>query len=331
MSISSLNNLRKIPKLHEMSRYDSPRSTDSIYKQWQRQNEIIAGYNSLIDTVNQLSRELQSFRLNTSVDFEFFPFKIYTVTDQFRPSYDIAQYTSSINWRTVRVRGGLVLTQTVSTSSFVYGTDTMQNYAYYNYFPTSSVGYYDYQVPSNTSNYWFWIEQLTASLNGTPYQLRQAADPRVSSSLNPNPWIDFPTVDTITSGSSGSFTRIPIGYCDTLTSGSQNTMYIRQFLTTDVLTSGGSGSVSSGSASPYKRYYSSTATYNFGDMVILPTTTAAGFYICAATGSIVGIPPTFPTPETLGSGSNYWDPIAGGNIPYFVCGGITSYVNTFQQ
>jgi len=193
-------------------------------------------------------------------DFEFFPFQIYTLSDQFRP----AGFTD--NWHTVRVRGGFVMTNLVATSSYVNGTDGFWNYAESNNFSNQNssnqivTASYDITVPSSSYGpMWFWIEKTNPGPTET-YNLRYSVTPTSVSSGNPNPWATFP---------SASANYIPVGYCDAYSSASQYTLLTRQLLYSDVLLSGGSsgGGTSANhnrglwSASPPQPYYTFDQVY----------------------------------------------------------------------
>jgi hypothetical protein len=162
--------------------------------------------------------------------FELFPFKIHTLPDIFRGGEDV----NSTNWCTVRVRGGFVWTTTVSTSSYVNGTDMMQNVAYRDIYavPSSS---WDITLPTGSAQNptYFWIEVNTSISGSSPsssYWLRYGNNPVSSSVGNPTPWTSFPNQ---------SSNYIPIGYVDCYTSSSVKQAIIRQVLETDVLSSGG--------------------------------------------------------------------------------------------
>lgn len=218
---------------HEKSSLRSDRDSDSVNKLWYKLSETIKLANNLSQISNQQNRDIKRLGERHVTDFDFFPFEIYTVPYVFRPDTDTAQYTSSINWRTVRVRGGFWLSNTVSTASLINGTDGMQNYAYNN-FLANNVGPYDIQVPAYTPQYWFWVENSASLMpaNNQPpltasYWLRSSATPQTpDNAYNPNGWINFPTA---------SNSYVPVGYVDTNTSGSQNIAYVRQFLNGDIL------------------------------------------------------------------------------------------------
>lgn len=322
MNISTLSPLTNLPKPHEMSSLRSPRDADSIYKLWQKLYQVVERDNKISQLMNQMSREFKRLEGQDVVDFEFFPFKIYTVPTIFRPQTDQAQYTSSINWRTVRVRGGLVLTTLVTTGSYVNGTDGMQNYAYYNYLPANSVGSYDIQVPANTPQYWFWIETSGSYSVGSPspYYLRYSSTPQTpDSSGNPNGWSGFPS----TTNNLGS-PNLVIGYVDTYTSSSQNHAYVRQILDTDVLAAGTNIS----SSNWFKGTYNSLVTYYPGDGVQLFTGGNAGTWISIATSSIVGMAPIFPIP--VPPSSSYWANISLGIQAQSTCVAGTTKTQYFN-
>lgn len=294
MDISNLSPITYIPKPTEASALRSPRDRDSVYKLWQFVHKSVERCNQLSEIVKQQNRDIKRLQDRRVLDFDFFPFKLYNVPDQFRPQVDTMQYTASANWRTFRVRGGLVLTQFVSTGSFVNGTDGMQNYSYYNFYPGTSpatVGTYDIQVPLNTSQYWFWIEQTgsfsNAALSGSPYYLRYGSNPATASAPgNPNGWINFPSASVSTSGS-----YFPIGYVDTATSGSQNYAFVRQMQVGDVLSSG----TNSGSIVGWQwvGQYNGSSLYSYQNVTIVQSGANQGMYVnISPTGSLGAMPST---------------------------------------
>ena len=292
---STFSPLLKVPSPTEFSSLRNPRDKDSVVSLWKHVSEIAQMSNKHSQILNQQSRDIKKIGQRRTLDLDLFPFEIYTLPQEFRPTIDQAQYTSSINWRTVRVRSGLILNSLVSTGSFVNGTDGMQNFAYYNFLPSSSqaqVGPCDIQVPINTPQYWFWIEE-SGSLNSTnpsPYFLRYSSTPGTADSGpiigNPNGWMNWPTA---------SNSYIPIGYVDTNTSGSQNIAYVRQFLNSDYLSSNASGSNGSVSAFTVDLEYPDFVVS--GDTLIAKPDELQGF---------VGVTTinTFPVSFTGGGGSN---------------------------
>ena len=236
MDLSNQVSLISLPKSHEMSSLDSMRSSDSIYKQWSKISELSSGHNSLIQVINQMTRDIKRLSDRLTIGLGFFPFKIYTVPNFFRPTTDQLQYTASANWRTVRVRGGYVFADYISTQSYVQGTDGMELYTDLSTLPSSSVGYYDIQVPESQSMFWFFIEQSGSKTSvSSSYYLRYAATTPASYSAigNPHPWVSFPSASFGTS----SYQYYPIGWCDSNTSGSTNNLLIRQIQRTDIVTS----------------------------------------------------------------------------------------------
>ncbi len=217
--------------MHEASGYKSPREADSIQHTWKYINRTIDGVNTNVQNINQLNRDLQKLAERDKLDFELYPFKIYVVPTLFRSGGDVTQFTN--NWRTVRVRGGFVLNNIVSTSSYVNGCDGFQNYPYSNAYGSASIvtSSIDYTIPVTQSMYWFWIENTTGS-----YNLRYGANPVSSSLGNPTPWVGFP---------SASANYIPIGWVDSRSSASINQLVIRQFLTSDIISTGGAAVTSS--------------------------------------------------------------------------------------
>jgi hypothetical protein len=219
------NNPKWAPR--EFSRLRSARDRGSPGTNWKPQQEYAAQINSLTEFCKVIWHEISKIRESKSTRLDMHPFRIYTVNPSFRYAVD----TSGSFWRTVKVRGGCVLTEKVSTGSIVWGTD-MNNYPDNSDYP-NPVNKYDIEVPASQSQYWFWIETHSASLGaGTgSYILRYASDPKVDGPANPIPWDTFP---------SASATHIPIGFCDTLTSGSRNQLITRQYQRTDVVSTGGS-------------------------------------------------------------------------------------------
>ena len=255
MNNSTLTPLAVLPHPQEGSTLRSSREPDSTFKLWSYIRDLALRSNKNAQSIQQMSRDIKEIGNRNTSDFDLFPFKIYTLPTVFRPQSDSGNYTSSINWRTVRVRGGLILTDTIATSSFVNGTDMMQNYSYYNMYPPQNIASFDIKVPSGSLHYWFWIEKLTNPISGSSYILRHSNDPLSASfNNNPNTWIGFPTANS---------NYIPIGYVDTLTSASINRAYVRQMLTNDVISSGG------GSGLTYAGIWNTTASYTPNQIVLI--------------------------------------------------------------
>jgi len=317
MNISTSTQITPLPKAHEASALRPKRDSDNIQTLWKKLNEAIISQNKSNQLINQLSREFKKLKERGTMDFGFFPFEIYTLPVEFRPTGDIAQYTASINWRTVRIRGGLVLTETVSTGSFVWGTDMMQNYSYDSILPPSNVGTYDIQVPQNTPQYWFWIENSgSANISGSSqYYLRYSADPTMADDIgNPVPWATFP---------SASSNYIPIGYVDTATSGSINVIYSRQFVNSDIILQGGASSGSQGIR--WSEYTPSASYTKFVDFVRLADGSQnAGTYLCGVTVSSSINPPVLPEPV----GTVYWIFFAQGTQNVTDCQGNSIIISS---
>lgn len=240
--------------------------------------------------------------------------------DAFRPLSDLGPYTSSANWRTFRVRGGLVCNNQVSSGSFVNGTDLFQNYSDYNFLSPQPVANFDIQVPLNSPEFFFWIENSGSAIPpSSSYFLRYGDDPTSTSVGNPSPWTQFP---------SASVNYIPIGWVDTATSGSTNTAYVKQLLRSDVLNSSATGSAGSSSIVPnwfYGIYNPSLAgTYPAGAGVYVGDGSInGGFYVRTTALPTGDTPdPVYPPPfATSGSGQTYWFPLASGFNEYTTCQG----------
>src|SRR5579863_2470569 len=117
MNPSQFNQIIQIPKLHEGSVYKSQREPESIYRMWQYINEIVDAENKSSRDIAQLNREMKRILDRNKIGFELYPFKIYVLPDVFRGTTVV----NDTNWRTVRVRGGYVLTEKVTTGSIVNG------------------------------------------------------------------------------------------------------------------------------------------------------------------------------------------------------------------
>ena len=230
MNISSFNTLKNLPQTHEFSKQRNPRDDGSVQTLWKKVGEVIESSNRQAQFNNQIARDIKRLTERKSLDLDLFPFALYTLPDELRPSTDSVYYTSSINWRTVRCRGGLVLTSLISTSSFVNGTDRCENFAYSSNVPLT-VGSYDIQVPLSQSNYYFWIENSGSVPTPTTssFYLRYGSNPTgsIGNDNNPNPWTSWP---------SASSTHWIVGWCDTVSSASVNNMIVRQIQTTDITT-----------------------------------------------------------------------------------------------
>jgi len=223
---------------------------------WGKVNNCVNAINKANSNINQLNRDFQSIEnFRNKLGFDLFPFKIYILPDIYRGGN-----LNNTSWQTVRVRGGFVLIDNVSTSSYVNGTDMFQNYAYANTYPSASYGLTaSYDITLSTSQSlnptWFWIEKnqtISGSSPSSSYWLRYGNNPTSSSLGNPTPWVSFPTANS---------NYIPIGTVDCYTSQSQNQALIRQFLTTDVLLSGG------GAINYY--FYNESASYNKDDFIFV--------------------------------------------------------------
>jgi hypothetical protein len=171
-----------------------------------------------------------------TLDLDFYPFKIYSLADEFRGPDLYSPYILSNNWTTFRIRNGAVLTSQVNiTGSSVAGTD---KYVYpdINTFYLGWVPGVDIVVPTGSNQYYVWIESLTGSyaVSGSSYVIQYATSSQVQSTYVQTPWVTFPSASSI---------HIPIGYIDNVSSASIQRPFVRQYLRTDVLyAGGGSGS-----------------------------------------------------------------------------------------
>lgn len=250
MQSSRLSNIKLVPAVHEQSNLHSPREPGSMQHLWKFINDISHVVNGHSDNINQAAREIEKVGGRNKFGFDLYPFKIYILPDAFRGGY------GPDNWRTVRVRGGFVFTDTIATASYVQGTDLFQNYAYANNYPLSAS--YDILIPTGSTNnpVWVWIEKSTS---GSPpvgekynYYLRYGNNPISSSLGNPAPWTTFPAQNS---------NYIPVGLVDGFSSASIFQLNIRQFLTNDVLSSGGSNNLIT--------TYNESSSYNVGDGVVV--------------------------------------------------------------
>jgi hypothetical protein len=276
-TLPTLTPIPTLPVLHETSQLISPRESNGVFALWRWINVLINRTNVLTQNTSQIVKSIKGLNSEPNVDYKLHPFAIYNLPDVFRTGDNQVDYDT--NWRTVRVRGGYVLTTLVSTGSFVIGTDLQQAYPYQNYYPstssfsgsgTSSYSPYDVTIPVNTPEYWFWI-----NTNSGSYTLSHGATP--ATPVSGGAWSNYPSAST---------TNIPIGYVDTNISASINLAYVRQFLTTDVLASGGSSTTSSISTGMNPRgIWQSGTTYNINDFVQLGTAPAANWYVCTFAGN----------------------------------------------
>jgi hypothetical protein len=220
----------------------SPRESDSVNKVWKHITQIGQVVNGHSSNISTLALSVKRIGERNKLGYDLYPFKIYVLPDQFR-GFD------PDGWHKVRVRGGFVFTDNVTTSSYVLGTDMFQNYAYQNTFPMTAS--YDITLPtdSNSNPIWFWIEK-TPSASVSSYNLRYGNNPIVSSLGNPTPWSTFPAQNAA---------YIPVGLVDAYTSASSYQLLIRQFLETDVLSSGGAGLI-------WKGEYTESSSYAVNDV-----------------------------------------------------------------
>jgi len=229
MNISTLAPIKNLSKPSEMSPLRSPRDNDSLYKQWSYIAEIANNDNKIIQTVNQIIRELNRFESSLGQDFGFEPFQIYNSLQVFSTAS-----APDPAWRNAQVRGGYVYINNFNnTNSYVNGTDRMEQYAYNNILPNPPY-YNTYTVPTNTPNYYFWVENsgslsYSASIAGSSsFYLRASATPQTPDGLyNPNGWQGWP--------SSSSGTYFLLGWCDTSSSADKYLMRIRQVQVGDIL------------------------------------------------------------------------------------------------
>ena len=229
MNLSSTN-ITSLSVIHEQTSTNSNiRDKDSILQQWKKINELVKGYNSLIMINGQLSRKIQEITERKVLDYGFYPFKIYNLIDDFRPNNGVNGYDNTVNWRTVRVRGGYVYQGNYnSASAYVNGTDRMEGIAcQYSYFNTSSYdSTIDFVVPTGSSQYYFWINQSGShSVSSSNFYICCGNYPQSASITNPLPWTSFPTA---------SATNWLIGWADTNSSGSINNMLTHNVLRSDV-------------------------------------------------------------------------------------------------
>lgn len=226
---------------------------------WQYLNQVVDAENKSTRDIAQLNRDIKRILDSNKLGFELYPFKIYVLPDVFRGTTT----PSATNWRTVRVRGGYVLTEQVATGSIVNGCDGFQEYAYANTVDNYTTGS-DILVDANTF-WWFWIEETSSSY----YNLRYGSNPTASSVGNPNPWTGFPTADA---------QHIPIGYVDSATSASQNQLLIRNLIDSDVVIKGG-GSIS-------WQYWNYSGSFPQGTIVYVdPNATYPGLSFYPTSGS----------------------------------------------
>ena len=204
----------------------SPRDSETIYNAWKRENEIVKGYNQVIQIVNQMTREIKRLEGRRTQDFDLFPFKLYNLPDEFQ-----VNSFSPDNWHTINVRGGYVFVNQINTgSTFVNGTDRMESVAYQNILSSPPYTAGQYVVPTGSNQYWFWVETSGSTISGSPYFLRASSTPQTSDAYyNPNGWTSWP------SASEGEYI---IGYVDTVSQAASNFSVIRQFQHSDILSAG---------------------------------------------------------------------------------------------
>ena len=226
---------KRVEKVSEYSPLASPKERNSPWQMRKTFNQFADQINNHTQQIKQTQRDTQRSNnpnIKRLSSFDFFPFKIYTIADVFRPQ-NSGSYTTGSNWQTVRIRNGQVLTSFVNyTSSFVYGTDGTQ-YPDSNYFNPAWTSGIDYIIPPSSSQYYFWIESLSSSVSGSNYCIQSATSSNIPSTYIQSPWFNYP---------SASNTHIPVGYVDNMTSASVHQLLIRQFQRTDVVATGGSSS-----------------------------------------------------------------------------------------
>ena len=221
MDISTLTPIKQLSKPEEVSQLRSPRDSSAIWSSWKREELIVESLNKVMQVVNQLSREVKRIGDRKTLDFDFFPFKIYNLPDEFQTG------SFGQNWLTMNIRGGYVFTATENTASvFVNGTDRMEAVSYLSILQ-NPLNTGQYTVPTASSQYWFWVETSGSSVSGSPYFVRASNTPQTpDNAFNPNGWTNWP------SASAGNYL---IGYVDTVTSGANNRALIRQIQVGDIL------------------------------------------------------------------------------------------------
>ncbi len=212
------------PIQHEFSFMRSQRDSHSPLKVWRDTSAYARQINNITQNVQGINRQFNKVRSPVQLQFDFYPFRIYSIPQIFRGP------NNADNWRTFKVRNGEVLTDIVAnvSSSFtgsptwVFGTDGVP-YPDSNVLPSPiTVG--DIMAPESASRFYFWIETLNPALANTGSNIIQyGTDPRTVGIQHT--WDTFP---------SSSANHIIIGYVDTATAGSSHTAFIRNYVRADI-------------------------------------------------------------------------------------------------
>jgi hypothetical protein len=234
------------------------RESGNIFHAWKREQGLSNKTAALANSTAQLQRQLSRIRnpLRSSFATGMHPFKIFQYPAVFRvsaSSYDVETEArmKPKQWRTFRVRGGLLITQS-ATGVTVLNTDYSE-YPYDEITPryidgTEVTGVKDVVVPVDTEFFLFWIE---VSASGTTANLRWHSTPSSQSYTdNETPahdaswstttelkWTVFPTIDS---------QHIPIGYVNTKVLASEYIAPVRQFVVSDIM-----GVAASSASCPY--------------------------------------------------------------------------------
>ena len=169
-----LNPVQTYPR--EFSKLRTPRDNNSPLTQWKNQAAYARQINQLTEATKNVWSELNKLKVMGS-GISMFPFCIYNMPEMLYPiETQVANNNASSSlWRTFYVRQGCVLTQIVSTGSFVSGCDGIQqaDFQMYPINDTSSA----VVVAENIPQHWFWIEKLTVPISGSSYTLKNGVTP----------------------------------------------------------------------------------------------------------------------------------------------------------
>lgn len=241
--------LRPLRPLFEKSPYSSQRESQAIGHHYKFINNATRHTSDL----GQVARGVQERLARSPASAPYFdylhPFKVYPVPIGLLH----LDYDPDKAWRTVRVRGGSVLT-TSATGVIATGTDGVDQ-PYYGGLniltdgSTPTSGCIDIVVPDSTGAFYFWLEiaadglsavmRWSTSLSATSYTDTEGSGAEASWTST-NAWTGAPTPDA---------NHVMVAEVDTSTRRADHFAVIRQYQPSDVLQAG------SQAAASIKDYY----------------------------------------------------------------------------
>src|ERR1043165_5344226 len=209
-----------IPRARETSYLASPLNFDSRAHQWRQIADSQRRGKSLSDQSSLLTRQIQALlRHAPGVNSGFHPFKIYPPGTPWPNSESGLKVNNPFQWRTWRVRNGLVCTAHAKGID-VSGTDQV-DLPYDEFFlfekdgTTAITNVQEYVVNEDLEFFYFWVEIYNDGGDDLAI-VRYGDDPTVASYTDPdghnppwtstNPWTNWDVPDS---------THFLIGWADT--------------------------------------------------------------------------------------------------------------------